>query len=53
MESDLKQAQLNKDTDEQLLKMSLKSELEVKLNVAKWENLQPRRPKSRRSGSIL
>lgn len=40
VESDLKQAQLNKDTDEQLLKMSLKSELEVKLTVAKWENLQ-------------
>jgi HlyD family secretion protein len=40
VESDLKQAQLNKDTDEQLLKMSLKSELEVKLSVAKWENLQ-------------
>jgi len=42
VESDLKQAQLNKDTDEQLLKMSLKSELEVKLSVAKWENLQQR-----------
>ncbi len=40
VESDLKQAQLNKDTDEQLLKMSLKSDLEVKLTVAKWENLQ-------------
>lgn len=40
VESDLKQAQLNKDTDEQLLKMSLKSELEVKLSVAKFENLQ-------------
>jgi HlyD family secretion protein len=40
VESDLKQAQLNKDTDEQLLKMNLKSELEVKLTVAKWENLQ-------------
>jgi HlyD family secretion protein len=39
-QSDLKQAQLNKDTDEQLLKMNLKSELEVKLSVAKWENLQ-------------
>src|ERR1700733_11683216 len=40
VESDLKQAQLNKDTDQQLLKMNLKSELEVKLSVAKWENLQ-------------
>lgn len=42
VESDLKQAQLNKDTDEQLLKMKLKSELEVKLSVAKWEQLQQR-----------
>lgn len=41
-ESDLKQAQLNKDTDEQLLKMNLKSELEVKLSVAKWEQFQQR-----------
>lgn len=40
VESDLKQAQLNKDTDEQLLKLNLKSELEVKLSVAKWEQLQ-------------
>jgi HlyD family secretion protein len=40
VESDLKQAQLNKDTDEQLLKLNLKSELEVKTTVAKWENLQ-------------
>jgi len=40
VESDLKQAQLTKDTDQQLLKMSLKSELEVKLSVAKFENLQ-------------
>src|SRR5947209_18647881 len=30
-ESDLKQAQLTKDRDEQLLKMQLKSDLEVKL----------------------
>jgi HlyD family secretion protein len=40
VQSDLKQAQLNKDTDEQLLKMKLKSDLEVKLSVAKWENLE-------------
>jgi HlyD family secretion protein len=40
VQSDLKQAQLNKDTDEQLLKMNLKSELEVKLSRAKYENLQ-------------
>lgn len=42
VESDLKQAQLNKDTDEQLLKLNLKSELEVKLTVAKWETLEGR-----------
>lgn len=41
-ESDLKQAQLTKDRDEQLLKMELKSDLEVKLSVAKWEQLQQR-----------
>lgn len=37
--SDLKQAELQKDRDEQLLKMQLKSDLEVKLSVAKWEEL--------------
>ena len=42
VQSDLKQAQLNKDTDEALLKLNLKSELEVKLTIAKWENLQER-----------
>src|SRR5262249_51129560 len=36
---DLKQAQLTKDRDEQLLKLNLKSDLEVKLSVAKWEQL--------------
>jgi HlyD family secretion protein len=41
-ESDLKQAQLTKDRDEQLLKMELKSDLEVKLSVAKWEELTNR-----------
>jgi len=40
--SDLLQAQLTKDRDEQLLKMGLKSDLEVKLSVAKWEQLQGR-----------
>lgn len=40
VESDLKQAQLNKDTDQELLKMGLKADLDVKLSVAKWENLQ-------------
>lgn len=39
-ESDLKQARLTKDRDEQLLKMELKSDLEVKLSVAKWEQLE-------------
>ena len=40
--SDLKQAQLTKERDEQLLKMSLKSDLEVKLSVSKWEQLTAR-----------
>jgi HlyD family secretion protein len=38
-ESELKQAALTKDRDEQMLKMQLKSDLEVKLTVAKWEEL--------------
>jgi HlyD family secretion protein len=37
--SDLGQARLAKDRDEQLLKFQLKSELEVKLTIAKWEQL--------------
>lgn len=41
--SDLKQAELQKDRDEQLLKMQLKSDLEVKLSVAKWEELANKR----------
>jgi HlyD family secretion protein len=41
-ESDLKQAKLTKDRDEQLLKMELKSDLEVKLSIAKWEQLEQR-----------
>ena len=41
-ESDLKQARLTKERDEQLLKMELKSDLEVKLSVAKWEQLDQR-----------
>jgi HlyD family secretion protein len=41
-DSDLKQAKLTKDRDEQLLKMELKSDLEVKLSVAKWEQLEQR-----------
>jgi HlyD family secretion protein len=39
VKSDLEQAKLAKDRDEQLLKYQLKSELEVKLTVAKWEQL--------------
>jgi HlyD family secretion protein len=39
VKSDLAQALLAKDRDEQLLKYQLKSELEVKLTVAKWEQL--------------
>lgn len=38
-ESDAEQAGLTKDRDEQLLKMKLKSDLEVKLSVAKWKDL--------------
>jgi len=41
-ESDLKQARLTKERDEQMLKMELKSDLEVKLSVAKWEQLDKR-----------
>ncbi len=37
--SDLEQAELAKDRDQQLLKMQLKSEMEVKLSVAKWKEL--------------
>jgi HlyD family secretion protein len=38
VESDAEQAGLTKDRDEQLLKMKLKSDLEVKLSVAKWKD---------------
>jgi HlyD family secretion protein len=37
--SDLHQAELTKERDEQLLKLQLKAELEEKLSVAKWEQL--------------
>ena len=37
--SDLKTAQLTKDRDQQLLKLKLKSEMDVNLSVAKWEEL--------------
>jgi HlyD family secretion protein len=36
-ESDLKQAQINKDKEEQLFKANLEPEINVKLAVAKWE----------------
>ena len=39
MGSDLKTAKLTKDRDEALLKMKLKSEMDVNLSVAKWEEL--------------
>ena len=39
MASDVHQAQLTKERDEQLLKLNLKAELEEKLSVAKWEQL--------------
>ncbi len=39
MASDLNQAALTKDRDEQLLKLNLKADLEEKLSVAKWEQL--------------
>ena len=39
MASDLEQAKLTKERDEQLLKMQLKSDMEVKLSVAKWKEL--------------
>jgi HlyD family secretion protein len=38
--SELRQAELTKDRDEQLLKAGLKSDLEVKLSVARWEQLE-------------
>jgi len=42
VKSDLEQAKLTKDRDEALLSYQLKSELEVKLSVAKWEQLATR-----------
>jgi HlyD family secretion protein len=38
--SSLRQAELTKDRDEALLKLGLKADLEVKLSVAKWEELK-------------
>jgi HlyD family secretion protein len=37
--SDLKQAEITKDKDQQLLKMQLKSEIDAKLSTSKWEQL--------------
>jgi HlyD family secretion protein len=37
--SDLKQAELTKDRDLELLKLNLKADMESKLSVAKWEQL--------------
>jgi HlyD family secretion protein len=42
VKSNLTQAKLTKDRDEQLLKLQLKSDLEVKLSVAKFEELSQR-----------
>src|SRR5215472_10872796 len=38
--SDLKQAEITKDKDQQLLKMQLKSEIDAKLSTSKWEQLK-------------
>jgi HlyD family secretion protein len=40
--SDLKQAEITKDKDQQLLKMQLKSEIDAKLSTSKWEQLKQR-----------
>ncbi|HEY6340464.1 MAG TPA: efflux RND transporter periplasmic adaptor subunit [Bryobacteraceae bacterium] len=37
--SDLKQAEITKDKDQQLLKMQLKSEIDAKLSTSRWEQL--------------
>ena len=37
--SDMKQAELTKDRDQELLKLNLKADLDVKLSVANWEKL--------------
>jgi HlyD family secretion protein len=38
--SDLKQAEITKDKDQQLLKMQLKSEIDAKLSTSRWEQLK-------------
>jgi HlyD family secretion protein len=37
--SDMKQAELTKDRDQELLKLNLKADMDVKLSVANWEKL--------------
>lgn len=37
--SDLKQSEITKDKDQQLLKMQLKSEIDAKLSTSRWEQL--------------
>jgi len=38
--SDMKQAEITKDKDQQLLKMQLKSEIDAKLSTSRWEQLK-------------
>jgi HlyD family secretion protein len=40
--SDMRQAEITKDKDQQLLKMQLKSEIDAKLSTSKWEQLKQR-----------
>jgi len=42
VKSDMSQAELQADRDKQLTKLGLKSDLETKISVAKWEELQGR-----------
>jgi HlyD family secretion protein len=42
VKSDMEQAQLQSDRDSQLTKLGLKSDLDTKLSVAKWQDLQAR-----------
>ena len=42
VKSDMSQAELQADRDRQLTKLGLKSDLETKISVAKWEELQGR-----------
>ncbi len=51
--SDLKQALLTKERDEELGRNQLKADLEVKLSVAKWEQLQHRLELERQRLAIM